>query len=69
MSNPNPVKQQRYSGQALSPRLKAKHPTYKPRAKREGEAAPRVVNTFASGANRHVSAKHLTARSGLAICS
>lgn len=67
MSNPNPVKQQRYSGQALSPRLKAKHPAYKPRVRLEGEATLREVNTFASGANRYVSAKHLAARVGLAI--
>lgn len=51
MSNPNPVR--RKPSDALSDRMKAKFPAYVPRQRQPNEAAPRVINTFAGGANRY----------------
>ena len=52
MANPNPTRQ-RGTSDALSDRLKAKFAAYVPRQRLPGEAAPRVINTFAKGANRY----------------
>lgn len=52
MSNPNPVRRKPASD-ALSDRMKAKFPAYVPRQRQPNEAEPRVINTFASGANRY----------------
>ena len=68
MSNPNPVKQQRHTGDAMTPRMKAKLGTFVPRDRVDGEALPRVINTQARGKNIYRPAHHLNARSGLAIC-
>lgn len=52
---------------APSPRMKAKLGTFVKRDRVAGEALPRVINTQARG-NIYKPAKHLNARSGLAIC-
>ena len=52
---------------ALSPRMKAKFAPFVKRTRLDGEAAPRIINTQAKG-NIYKPAKHLNARSGLAIC-
>ncbi len=67
MSNHNPVKQKRHTGDAMTPRMQAKLGTFKPRDRVAGEATPRVINTQARG-NIYKPAHHLNARSGLAIC-
>ena len=67
MSNPNPVKQQRHTGDAMTPRMKAKFAPFVKRDRVAGEAAPRVINTQAKG-NIYKPAQHLGARVGLAIC-
>lgn len=52
MANPNPTRQ-RGTSDALSDRLKAKFPAYVPRDRLPNEAAPRVINTFATKDNEY----------------
>lgn len=46
MSNPNPVKQQRHTGDAMTPRMKAKFAPFVPRDRVASEALPRVVTVM-----------------------
>lgn len=46
MSNPNPVKQQRHTGDAMTPRMKSKLGTFVPRDRVAGEALPRVITVM-----------------------
>lgn len=47
MSNPNPVKQARYSGEALTAREKARRVKHMPRVRLAGEALPFSISIFA----------------------
>lgn len=46
MSNPNPVKQVRHSGDAMTARMKAKFKVYVPRVRAPGEALPNTISAM-----------------------
>jgi hypothetical protein len=69
MANPNPnrFEQKIKPVDAMSPRMQAKLGAYKPRIQQEHEATPRTSDAM-KPRNIYRPAKHLNARSGLAIC-
>lgn len=46
MSNPHPVKQERYAGDVMTARMKAKFKVYVPRVRLAGEALPNTISCF-----------------------
>lgn len=49
MSNPHPVKQERYAGDVMTARMKAKFKVYVPRVRLPGEALPNTISCFGKG--------------------